>query len=73
MVSFYSQSASAEFIATTLDQGYGIMARSGFHCAHPMFRHRGLPEVVRASTYLYNNESEIELLVEALGEIVRLL
>ena len=43
----------------------GIAVRTGHHCAWPLIRKLGVPATTRASLYLYNDESECELLVAA--------
>jgi cysteine desulfurase/selenocysteine lyase len=55
-------------LALVLDQ-FGIMVRSGFHCAEPLHQRLGLKGSVRASFYIYNTREEVDKLIEALGEI----
>ena len=43
----------------------GIAVRTGHHCAWPLTRKMGLPATTRASLYLYNDESDIDALVDA--------
>jgi cysteine desulfurase/selenocysteine lyase len=45
----------------------GIAIRSGHHCAQPLMRRLGVAATARASFYLYNEEEEVDALVEALG------
>lgn len=59
-------------VAHILDEGAGIMVRSGEHCCQPLMKHLGLKNgTVRASLYLYNTEEEIELLIDTIKELVR--
>ena len=44
----------------------GIAIRSGHHCAQPLMRRLGVAATARASFYLYNNEEEVDALVEVL-------
>ena len=44
----------------------GIAVRTGHHCAWPLTRKLGVPATTRASLYLYNQESECDLLVKAI-------
>jgi cysteine desulfurase/selenocysteine lyase len=44
----------------------GIAVRTGHHCAWPLTRKLGVPATTRASLYLYNEESECDLLVKAI-------
>jgi cysteine desulfurase/selenocysteine lyase len=55
-------------VALFLDS-YGIMIRSGFHCAQPLHEKFRLKSSARASFYIYNTREEIDRLVEALKEI----
>ena len=61
-------------VALTLDQEYAIAVRSGHHCALPLMKELfDLNEGnVRASTYLYNTKGEIDRLLGAIEEIVRI-
>jgi cysteine desulfurase / selenocysteine lyase len=49
----------------------GIAVRTGHHCAWPLTRKLGVPATTRASLYLYNQESECDLLVEAIVDAQR--
>lgn len=48
---------------------YGIMIRSGYHCAQPLHQVLKLKSSARASFYIYNTEEEIDRLIEVLKEI----
>ena len=52
-------------IATIVDQK-GVAVRAGHHCAQPLLDHLGLNATCRASLALYNNEEDIDQLVDAL-------
>lgn len=52
-------------VATILDQE-GVAVRAGHHCAQPIMEWLQVPATVRASFYLYNNEEEIDVLLQAL-------
>jgi cysteine desulfurase / selenocysteine lyase len=67
--SFNIAGLSSHDIAMMLDSMGGIMIRSGMHCAHPYFVSRGIDGCARASTYIYNNDSEVDRFAEALGKI----
>ena len=56
--------------ALFLDEGYGVMVRSGMHCAHSYYEQRGLSGNVRASFYLYNRPADAAALVTGLRELL---
>ena len=59
---------SSHDVALFLDN-YGIMIRSGFHCAQPLHRVFKLQSSARASFYIYNTREEIDRFIEVLKEI----
>jgi len=44
----------------------GVCIRAGHHCAKPLMRRMGVNATARASCYVYNDESDIDALSEAL-------
>ncbi|HZT65645.1 MAG TPA: cysteine desulfurase [Acidimicrobiales bacterium] len=46
----------------------GVCVRAGHHCAKPLMRHLGVTATARASFYVYNDESDVDALSEALAE-----
>lgn len=60
-------------IALMLDQMQGIMLRSGQHCVHSWFHSRNIKGSVRASAYLYNTLQEVQLLVDNLHKVRKVL
>ncbi|MEI7659582.1 MAG: cysteine desulfurase [Actinomycetes bacterium] len=44
----------------------GVAVRTGHHCAWPLARCMNVPATTRASFYLYNDEHDVDALVEAL-------
>ncbi|AKL94104.1 cysteine desulfurase Csd [Clostridium aceticum] len=71
VVSFNLKNISAEEVAYGLDQKYGIMVRSGLHCAPTAHQVMGTKEggTVRIGIGYYNEKKDIDALVEALQEI----
>ncbi|HXG23199.1 MAG TPA: aminotransferase class V-fold PLP-dependent enzyme, partial [Chthonomonadales bacterium] len=47
--------------------GYGIAIRAGHHCAQPLMRRLGVVATARASFYIYNEEQEVDALVEGIA------
>jgi cysteine desulfurase / selenocysteine lyase len=56
-------------VAALLCNRYGVMARSGVHCAEPLVRHLGAGDLVRVSLALYNTEEEVDTILKALDEL----
>ena len=60
----------AHDLSQVLDQ-HGVCVRAGHHCAKPLMRELGVTATARASLYLYNDESDVDALVDALDEAAR--
>ncbi len=69
-ISFLFEGIHAHDISQVLDQE-AVCVRAGHHCAKPLMRRLGVPATSRASFYLYNDESDADALVAALGEAER--
>jgi cysteine desulfurase / selenocysteine lyase len=54
-------------LAQVLDQA-GVCVRAGHHCAKPLMRRMGVNATARASFYLYNDESDVDALADAIAE-----
>jgi len=54
-------------LSQVLDQ-HGVCIRPGHHCAKPLMRVLGVGATARASWYVYNDESDIDALGDALAE-----
>ena len=54
-------------ISQVLDQ-HGVCVRAGHHCAKPLMRELGVAASARASFYVYNDESDVDTLADALQE-----
>ena len=65
---FNVEGLSSHDVALFLDS-YGIMIRSGFHCAQPLHEKFKLKSSARASFYIYNTLEEIDRFVKLLKEI----
>ncbi len=58
-------------LAQVLDQ-HGVCVRPGHHCAKPLMRVLGVSATARASLGLYNDERDVDALIEGLAEAGRL-
>ena len=66
VVSFSYKDVHAHDISQVLDEA-GVCVRAGHHCAKPLMRLLGVPATARASFSVYNDETDVDVLVEALG------
>ncbi len=51
----------------------GICVRAGHHCAMPLHQRLKVPATVRASFYIYNDKKDVEMLVEGLKKVKKIL
>ena len=66
-VSFLFDGIHAHDISQVLDED-AVCVRAGHHCAKPLMRQLGVPATTRASFYVYNDEADVDVLVEALAK-----
>lgn len=71
IIPFSVQGLSSHDVALFCDN-YGIMIRSGFHCAQPLHQIFKLQSSARASFYIYNTREEIDRFTEVLNEMEQL-
>jgi cysteine desulfurase / selenocysteine lyase len=72
IISFTLVGAHHSDIGQILDQ-QGIAVRVGHHCTQPLLKKFGLTGTVRASLSLYNNQSDVEKLIEGVKKARRML
>ncbi len=66
-ISFAYRDVHPHDISQILDQR-NVCVRAGHHCAKPLMRLLGANATARASFYLYNTESEVDALCDAIAE-----
>ena len=66
-VSFLFDGIHAHDISQVLDED-AVCVRAGHHCAKPLMRQLGVPATTRASFYVYNDESDVDVLIDALAK-----
>jgi cysteine desulfurase/selenocysteine lyase len=71
IVSFTLEDVHPHDIGTIVDRA-GVAVRVGHHCAEPLMHRFGLSAMARASFGLYNNEADVDTLVEALQQVQEL-
>jgi cysteine desulfurase / selenocysteine lyase len=72
VAAFWLEGIHPHDVATILDE-QGIAVRAGQHCAEPLHEVLGVPATTRASFYLYNDESDVDRLIEGLAVVRRVL
>ncbi len=65
VVSFAYKDIHPHDVSQVLDQ-VGVCVRAGHHCAKPLMRRLGVGATARASFYVYNDDSDVDALSEAL-------
>ena len=69
-VSFALDGIHPHDVSTILD-GYGVAIRAGHHCAQLLMRRLGVPATNRASFYIYNEEREVDALIDSLKQTIK--
>ena len=67
VISFTIDGIHPHDVGQVLDQ-YGVAVRTGHHCAWPLMRKLGLVGTTRASFYVYNDEADVDTLIESILE-----
>ena len=66
VLSFAYRNVHPHDMSQILDQ-FGVCVRAGHHCAKPLMRTLGVGSTARASFYLYNTQSDVDALVQAIA------
>jgi cysteine desulfurase/selenocysteine lyase len=66
VISFAYRDLHPHDVSQILDE-YGVCVRAGHHCAKPLMRRLGVNATARASFALYNDESDVDALLDALA------
>jgi cysteine desulfurase/selenocysteine lyase len=66
-IAFNLEGVHPHDMATIIDQE-GVCIRAGHHCAQPLMRRLGVPATARASLYIYNDERDVDVLIDALAK-----
>jgi cysteine desulfurase/selenocysteine lyase len=68
VISFTINGIHPHDVGQVLDQ-YGVAVRTGHHCAWPLMRKLGLVGTTRASFYVYNDEADVDVLIESIAQV----
>jgi cysteine desulfurase/selenocysteine lyase len=71
IIPFGVKGLSSHDVALFFDN-YGVMMRSGYHCAQPLHQVFKLHSSARASFYIYNTQQEVDRFLEVLKEFEQL-
>ena len=71
VISFNYNDVHPHDLSQVLDEA-GVCVRAGHHCAKPLMRRLGVGATARASFSVYNDEADVDELVEALSTADRL-
>jgi cysteine desulfurase/selenocysteine lyase len=71
VVSFDVDGVHPHDVCQLLDSAHGVALRGGHHCAQPLMERFGLDATARASVALYNDEADVDALIEGLGATIR--
>ena len=69
VVSFTHPTIHPEDFARLLD-AQGIAVRTGHHCAQPLMEKLGVDGTIRASFYIYNDESDAEVFLSGIDRVL---
>lgn len=73
VVAFTMEGIHAHDVAQLLDRQMGVAVRSGHHCVMPLHVKYGVPATTRASFYIYNDEHDVDTLIEGLLLVKKML
>lgn len=71
VVAFNVEDVHPHDLSTVLDR-HGVAIRAGHHCAQPLMDRLDVVATARASFYVYNEEQELDALVDGIEAAVRL-
>ena len=69
-VSFTVDGVHPHDVSTVVDS-HGVAIRAGHHCAQLLMRRLNVPATNRASFYIYNDERDVEVLIEAIRHAIK--
>jgi cysteine desulfurase/selenocysteine lyase len=72
VISFSMEGCHPHDVASIADS-YGVALRAGHHCAQPLMKFLGAPATSRASFYFYNTKEEIDIFIESLKNVRRVM
>lgn len=70
VISFNYKDVHPHDLSQVLDES-GVCVRAGHHCAKPLMRRLGVGATARASFSVYNDESDVDALVDAIANVDR--
>jgi len=71
VVSFTVEGVHPHDVCQWLDEHFGVALRGGHHCAEPLMRRFGVLGTSRASLAPYNNDADVDALLQGVAEARR--
>ncbi len=72
VISFSLEGCHPHDVASIVDT-YGVALRAGHHCAQPLMKYLQAPATNRISFYLYNTKEEIDIFLDSITKVRRVL
>ncbi|MFA6391556.1 MAG: cysteine desulfurase [Patescibacteria group bacterium] len=72
VVSFAIDGIHPHDLASVLNEA-GVAIRAGHHCAQPLLSALGTEATARASFYIYNDQKDVDQLVDAINQAIKIL
>ena len=73
IINFYIDGMDMHKVAVMLDEMARIEVRSGRHCVHAWFNDKNILNSVRVSLALYNTKEEVEMFINNLNKIIKII
>jgi len=73
IINFYIDGMDMHKVAVMLDEMARIEVRSGRHCVHAWFNDKDILNSVRVSLALYNTKEEVEMFINNLNKIIKII
>ena len=73
IANFYIENTDMHKFAVMLDEMDNIAVRTGQHCIHSWFNNKKIYNSLRVSFYIYNTKEELEIFINSLNKILKVL
>jgi cysteine desulfurase/selenocysteine lyase len=73
IINFYIEGVDMHQFAIMLDEMANIAIRSGQHCVNAWFDYKKIKNSARVSLYFYNTKEEVEIFINSLNKIIKII